>query len=425
MFIGKTHRINQQYKDQTLSCFSINDKLNLSLLIRSFLLFDSNSNNKNPIIYFNISLHAPFEILNHTFFSLFICGSLIDNNSGLTFSLPIITNSWKFIIEIPYSDITNLTIKENFNQILPLLSIITSSTNLEEITNDNYQLFISDEEELIARFLKAYENGTIDNFAINGNDIKFDQLTNIDECRKYIFNCINKYASELPNNKIYQLSFTKFLYRRIRFFLKSHYIYNETINQLGSIAMKQMINEAKSLTQISFKNNNYPYRVYLVYDQDFSLHLLHLDWNHVSDNLKSLFNNQDPLKSIEYENKNYFSECLSWLIGITYENFDNILKQSKFILTENFAYKLFHVHERKLTRLPLIIEGDTGVGKTFLLRFYSLLLYAKNTEKSLENKIIPRFIENSSEFLLKILNDIVESQANFLNIFILKIKRKT
>ncbi|CAM2730561.1 unnamed protein product, partial [Rotaria socialis] len=50
------------------------------------------------------------------------------------------------------------------------------------------------------------------------------------------------------------------------------------------------------------------------------------------------------------------------------------MNETKFILTENFAYKLFHVHERKLTRLPLIIEGDTGVGKTFLLKFYSLLL---------------------------------------------------
>ncbi|CAF4593430.1 unnamed protein product, partial [Didymodactylos carnosus] len=34
--IGKTHRINKEYKTDYTSCFSINDKLNLSLLISSF-----------------------------------------------------------------------------------------------------------------------------------------------------------------------------------------------------------------------------------------------------------------------------------------------------------------------------------------------------------------------------------------------------
>ena len=47
-----------------------------------------------------------------------------------------------------------------------------------------------------------------------------------------------------------------------------------TIEHLGSTTMEQMINEAKCLTQVDFSSNDYP-RVYLVYDPDFSLHLLH------------------------------------------------------------------------------------------------------------------------------------------------------
>ncbi|CAF3895204.1 unnamed protein product, partial [Rotaria sp. Silwood1] len=211
--------------------------------------------------------------------------------------------------------------------------------------------------------------------------VSFESIKNIDECRKYIYNCIEKYAPELPKNKIYQLSFIKFLYRRVRFFEGHYYCWNDHIQNLGSIAMQQMINEAKSLTQINFQNNHYP-RIYLIYDPGFALHILHNNWNNVSNDLK------------------------------------------KFILTENFAYKLFHIHERKLTKLALIIEGDTGVGKTFLLKFYSLLLNSKTIYNSLQENIIPRIIENSSQFLLNIIETIIETQPNILSIFLQRIKPK-
>ncbi|CAF4030894.1 unnamed protein product, partial [Didymodactylos carnosus] len=98
----------------------------------------------------------------------------------------------------------------------------------------------------------------------------------------------------------------------------------------------------------------------------FSLQLLHSDFNYVPNDLKQLFKNSDPLKGPEFIGKKIFIKCLSWLINISYNEFEKLLDENKFILTESFAYKLFHVHERKLTRLPLIIEGETGVGKTFL-----------------------------------------------------------
>ena len=158
--IGKTHRIKTKYKDNNTLCVSINDKINLSSLISSFVSFESKILNNQPSIYFNISIHAPFEQINRILFSLFICNSLNDLNSGLTFSSSI-TKPWKFIIEIPYIDKSNITIKENFNRILPLLSIISPPNTLEEVTDDNYRLFIGEEEELVARFLKAYEDKTI------------------------------------------------------------------------------------------------------------------------------------------------------------------------------------------------------------------------------------------------------------------------
>ncbi|CAF4809610.1 unnamed protein product, partial [Rotaria sp. Silwood2] len=154
------------------------------------------------------------------------------------------------------------------------------------------------------------------------------------------------------------------------------------------------------------------------------LHLLHTDWYLVPNDLKTLFKNGDPFKSIDYQNKDYFAECLSWLIDIKYEKFMNIIHETKFILTENFAYKLFHLHERKLTKLALIIEGDTGVGKTFLLKFYSLLLNSKNKRDSRQGNIFPKILENSNEFLLNIIEKMVEPQPNVLNTFIQQIRPK-
>ncbi|CAF1634426.1 unnamed protein product, partial [Didymodactylos carnosus] len=236
----KTHRINTKYKNDDTRCFSINDKLNISTLTSSFLSFDMlMSNNPSPSIYLNISIHAPFEDLNRTLFLLFICGVFIDYNSGLIYSLSKI-KSWKFIIEIPYSDKFKISVKENFEQILPILSII-NPFSLEEVTSDNYPLFIGEQEELVARFLKAFENHKIDNMMKNEKPISFEPITNSDEARQYIYNCINKNAFELPQNKLYELSFTKFLYRRIRFFTGHFYCLNETIKNLGSTVMKQIM----------------------------------------------------------------------------------------------------------------------------------------------------------------------------------------
>ena len=429
--IGKTHRIKTQYKDANTSCVSINDKINVSSLIRSFISFDSNnqSSSSSSSVYFNISIHAPFEQLNRLLFSLFICGSLNDLNSGLTFSLSI-TKPWKYIIEVPYTDKSNLTIQENFHRILPLLSII-SSNNLQEVTDGNYQLFIGEEEELVARYLRAYHDQQINTFMkapTKRNEVEkpisFDPLTDHNECRDYIYHCMTNYAPELPRNKIFKLSFTKFLYRRIRFFTGVFYRFNMTDPYLGSTTMKQMINEAKCLTHIDFSSNDYP-RVYLVYDPGFSLYLLHNDWNSVPPTLKALFDNCNPSTRPEFEGKDYFISCLSWLIDISYEMFEKLMNEKKFILTENFVYKLFHVHERKLTKLALIIEGETGVGKTFLLNFYSALLNSNIIYGKLDNDISPRILERTSLWLSKnVIHKIIEKEPDLLNRFLQKIESK-
>ncbi|CAF1064818.1 unnamed protein product [Adineta steineri] len=421
---GKTHRVNKEYKTKRTLCFSINDKLSLSSFISSLISYDSAMQGSQASVYINISNYAPFDDLNRTLFSLFACGSLIDPTSGLTFALPNMTR-WEFFIEIPYSSKYNISLEENLNYLLPLLAIVAHSS-IEKIANEDYQLHIGKEEELVARFLKAYSNGRIDRrpTTLFCSSYEFDTLDDENECRQYIYDCIDKYSPHGQRNKIYDMSFIKFLYRRVRFFTNFYYTLNETIENLGSTAMTQMIKEAKALSEISFRDDNYP-RLYLVYDPDFSLHLLHNNWDEVPTTIKALWKNTDPLTRAEFVNRSHFLKCLSWLVDTKYETCEQIMNQMKFILTENFAYKLFHIHERKLTTLPLIIEGDTGIGKTYLLKFYSLLVNS-NIQHSYDQAIFHKQILERANLWMSgiIFAKFLETQPNLLNEILQHLKPK-
>lgn len=369
-------------------------------------------------------MHAPFDDLNRALFSLFVCGSLTDPISGLTFSLPI-KKTWRFFIEIPYCGKPGMTTEENLDYLLPVLSAIAPSS-IEIINNEEYQLHIGKEEELVARFLRAYSNGKIDrsHSLLRDAPLEFDELNDEDECRHYIYRCIEQYAPQERRNKLYEMSFTKFLYRRVQFFNSFFYVYNQRIPNLGSTAMAQMIQEAKSLSEISFHNDNYP-RLYLVYDPEFSLHLLHNNWDEVPVGIKQIWRNADPLKRDEFVKKNYFLVCLSWLVGATYEACELIMNEINFILTENFTYKLLHIHERKLTTLPLIIEGDTGIGKTYLLKFYSLLLNANIQFNHDQAKFRMQILDRTSSWLSEaVIAKILEKQPILLNEVLQRLKSK-
>ena len=408
-----------------MTSISVNDRLDLSSLISSFLSLQSDASHHQPLLYWNVSAHAPFEQLNRTLFSLFVCGSLNDSSSGLTFSAPT-RHPWKYVVEVPSLNPTKD--QGNLDILLPVLAMIAPKS-LEEVNGDNYQLFIGVEEELVARFLKAYDNRTIDRMLVTGWDgeekpVQFDLLTDHNEARKYIYQCIERYFPALPRNKICELSFTKFLYRRFRFFTSFFYCCNDSNPHLGSTVIKQMIEEAKCLTRVNFLTDDYP-RIYLVYDPGFSLHLLYHDWAAVPHTVKSLLRNADPGIRTQKEWKNHFIECLAWLIDIKPEHFARTMTESKFILTENFTHKLFHIHERKLTQLALIIEGETGVGKTFLLKFYTALLNVHISHGQLQNNTVPRIPARISLWLLNtVIREILEACEVLLNICLRRLRRK-
>ena len=50
-----------------------------------------------------------------------------------------------------------------------------------------------------------------------------------------------------------------------------------------------------------------------------------------------------------------------------------IIDDNNYILTLDYALKMININERKECGMPVIIEGETGVGKTELLKMLSKL----------------------------------------------------
>ena len=50
-----------------------------------------------------------------------------------------------------------------------------------------------------------------------------------------------------------------------------------------------------------------------------------------------------------------------------------IFDENEFVLTLDFALKMLNIHERRKCKIPVIIEGETGVGKTALIEMLSKL----------------------------------------------------
>ena len=79
-----------------------------------------------------------------------------------------------------------------------------------------------------------------------------------------------------------------------------------------------------------------------------------------------------------------------------------IIDDNNYVLTLDYALKMFNIHERRECGMPVIIEGETGVGKTELLKMLSKLWnYSWEVQWS-----------KQKEELQKLLVDIQKSKLN-------------
>jgi hypothetical protein len=79
----------------------------------------------------------------------------------------------------------------------------------------------------------------------------------------------------------------------------------------------------------------------------------------------------------------------------------DIVRREQYVLTLDFVVKMIHIDDRRLARVPTIICGETGVGKTSLLRMYSLIVFHNQIEEFRRNRD-DRLYEQLKSFALKL-----------------------
>jgi len=105
--------------------------------------------------------------------------------------------------------------------------------------------------------------------------------------------------------------------------------------------------------------------------------------NHVREKLKEFFGSQvlvglagaldsdAVLQLCEYDQ---CADALGCAIGISGVRVQDVLHLEGYVLTRDFTCKLLELHMRRVARIPVVIEGESGVGKSRLLKTYTRLL---------------------------------------------------
>ena len=105
----------------------------------------------------------------------------------------------------------------------------------------------------------------------------------------------------------------------------------------------------------------------------------------------------------DLHSREYLDECLSRALNLPLEKQEDgqerlpLIDESGYVLTLDYTIKMLSIHERRECRMPVIIEGETGVGKSALVEMLSKLWNASWTNVQRKNK------EHILTFLRKIL----------------------
>eukprot|EP00731_Ephydatia_muelleri_P021727 Em0014g318a len=158
----------------------------------------------------------------------------------------------------------------------------------------------------------------------------------------------------------------------------------------------------------------------LIYDKT-SIDLITLDNVKLSPDVKAKFKNIGvKIPSMrEMNTREILDKYLSKALGVELK--DGRLKQideAKYVLTLDYTLKMLNIHEHYRCGVPVIIEGETGVGKSALVQMLSALwnhslLDSWNTEKGRIHDLLSKRIGNLSDASCKSR----EEKADLLTLF--------
>lgn len=91
-----------------------------------------------------------------------------------------------------------------------------------------------------------------------------------------------------------------------------------------------------------------------------------------------------------HENPKVLKKCLSRGLSISGDDKLELIDDCNYVLTLDYTLKMLNIHERFECGVPVIIEGESGVGKTRLVQMLSELwnhYWRKEWKRSTSEKI--------------------------------------
>jgi hypothetical protein len=104
------------------------------------------------------------------------------------------------------------------------------------------------------------------------------------------------------------------------------------------------------------------------------------EYRDILDRTKKAYKNLERVLQIripseaQLETRDELYNILAQAMGVRTEQVEKTLEDAKYVLTKDYLIKLLFIREQWSAKVPTILQGLTGVGKTELLRVFSLLL---------------------------------------------------
>eukprot|EP00118_Oscarella_pearsei_P017416 m.172374 g.172374 ORF g.172374 m.172374 type:complete len:5617 (+) comp39084_c0_seq35:292-17142(+) len=374
--IGKSHFIRRDCvgnsgNETDFITVAVNEHVDIPALIRRL-----NCLQKNATIVFNVSAYCTQKEVNRLFFDLVLCGGLYSNTHNSLFSFKH-ESSWKFLVELPcFEEVYEAEkTQQIFEAKLPMIHLVSSK--VIEVNEDNNPWTIDGLELEVAKWVKANDNGTIDSRKSDSELLQVEDVKDEDEAREHVIEiAIKRMLSNVDplKKKIVRFSL-QLLAKRFEVFNTLVFKY-EQLEHLGSTLFNQFIDEVNYLCQSSLICS-WPScsQSFLLTEQgEVSYYIFYRgDYKRLRPQIRNLTKDgEDRLEAVSKYRR--LEECIGWVLHLSPDRVAALVQKKRFVLTQEFAYKLILLHQRKEARASVVIEGETGVGKTFLLEMYAMML---------------------------------------------------
>ena len=339
--------------------------------------------------------------VNWFFFDLLVLNYVSDSSSSLIFRVPSGLH-WKLFIEVPSRpDISNSLVNlTHFRREIPIFSIMGTP---QYIGND--VLFeIDDDVQLICKYLQAYtefldKKGKGINRLYDDRKqarVIFSTQPNLppEEC----YRLLDRYMeAHVKVRKILQKLFVRYMLRRcnvlehLPYFTfntgKGIILANESEKKvitdtriLGSTLMRTMILEVNQFCDPTCKEDwersEHQQLIYNTTGGGHTIKFLSLHPEKLNSDVRADFNSIgiNIPSHTDLGTRKRLEELLAHAISIEKtETISKLIEEEEYVLTVDFLLKMLNIHERRMCKYPVVLVGETGVGKTKLLEFLSKL----------------------------------------------------